>query len=178
MSTKPRSPDAVKGARSASCRKRQLKDFLRHCDRKGHTAQERALMIALWVHTPNGQNGAADHSAVCWPKVGTLAALAGLTDRSVTRILATLAAAGEVWIARPDRGRGGLMERLNISGRPLDRGVNVYLLTYFAPEAELRSWATLENKGVRVEGIGRERYVEAPPKTPAERPRAAAGGQA
>lgn len=177
MTTKPRSDAAVKASRSASCRKRQVKDFLRHCDRKGHTAQERAVMLALWVHTPNGQNGGADPSAMCWCKVGTIAALAGVTDRSVTRILATLADAGEVWIARPNRGRGGMMGRLNIGAKELDRGVNVYLLTYFAPEKELRQWADLENKGIRVDGMGRAKYMESAPAPPASNARAAAGGQ-
>mgnify|MGYP003489808040 FL=1 len=176
MTTKPRNETAVKAARTASCRKRQLKDFLRHCDRKGYTAPERQVMTALWVHTPNGQNGAADPSAMCWPKVGTLAALSGVTERSVTRILSALSDAGEVWIARPSRTRG-LAGRLQIGGKDLDRGVNVYVLVYFAPESELRAWAALVSKGIRVEGAGLAKYVETPAKGAEVSPRAAAGGQ-
>jgi hypothetical protein len=146
---------AVKASRAASCRKRQLKDFLRHCDRKGYTAGERALLIALWIHTPNNVNGAH-----CYPKIGSLAGLAGLSERQVTRALATLAAAGELWIARPGRDRGGLMSSFTFDGKKLDRGVNVYLMTYFASDADKRLWAAIEN--TTIEGTGREKYNAAP----------------
>ncbi len=177
MTTKARSDGAVKATRSASCRKRQLKEFLRHCDRKGYTAPERALMIALWVHSPNGANGTPDTSSMCWPKIGSLAALSGLTERSVTRTLATLADAGEVWIARPGRARGGLAGRLNVGTKELDRGVNVYLLTYFSPEKELREWAALVSKGIRIDGAGLEKHAAPPAEGPASAARSAAGGR-
>lgn len=146
---------AVKASRAASCRKRQLKDFLRHCDRKGYTAVERAVLIALWVHTPNDVNG-----ATCYPKIGSLAGLAGVSERQVTRALSELADAGEVWIARPGRTRGGLMSTLTFGMKSLDRGVNVYLMTYFASDENKRGWAA--NDGVTIEGTGREKYIAAP----------------
>jgi hypothetical protein len=159
---------AVKASRAASCRKRQLKDFLRHCDRKGYTAGERALLIALWIHTPNDVNGAS-----CYPKIGSLAALAGLSERQVTRALSSLADAGELWIARPGRDRGGIMGAFTFAGKKLDRGVNVYLMTYFASDTDKRQWAAIE--GTTIEGTGREKYNAAPAGQTSAKTGAAAG---
>lgn len=146
---------AVKASRAASCRKRQLKEFLRHCDRKGYTVGERALLIALWIHTPNEVNG-----AICYPKIGSLATLAGISERQVTRALSSLADAGELWIARPGRTRGGLMANLKLGEKSLDRGVNVYLMTYFASDENKREWAAIER--ITIEGMGIEKYKAAP----------------
>jgi hypothetical protein len=91
-----------------------LKDFLRHCDRKGYTAGERALLIALWIHTPNDVNGAS-----CYPRSGALR-LAGLSERQVTRAL-VVGRRGRVVDRTSGRDRGRLMVAFSFAGKKRSR---------------------------------------------------------
>lgn len=158
-------PDALKSSRLASCRRRQLRDFLRYCDRKGYKPMERAVFTALWVHLPQGKNGAPDPSATCWPTINTLARLSGASERNVQRALSLFAAAGDVWITRPARHRRTPSGRSYIGTMNVDRGVQVYLLTYFAAGDELREWADLAKGGENIVGTGTEAHAS---PTPAE----------
>lgn len=143
-------PDAVKAARFASCRKRQMKDLWRHCGTKGYKGPEVQVLTVLWAHLPNDKT-----SAVCWPTVATIAGYACISERSVTRALADLIAAGEVWVARPSRRRRrGPAGNLLIGTMNVDRGVSLYLLTRYAPKSELREWADLARSGENIAGAG------------------------
>ena len=81
--------------------KRQLRDFLRHCDAADLLAAERLVMVAMWLHGPNATG--AD-----------LAPLVGIGERSVRIVLAALNHRGLVDI---EHKYGALTATLSLTAR-------------------------------------------------------------
>lgn len=139
-----RGPGGARSPSSSPCRKAEYKALLEHCARAGYSAPEAAIMGVLWAHVGN-EEGEAD----AYPSSSTIARLARCTDRCVRKALKSLMESGEVWTARANGGA------LQIGGRTVPRGRNVYLVVRFASAPTLQAWAEAGRDGrAHIDGAG------------------------